>query len=202
MKKDVLFNNLSSCKRSIMILLLSICTCYASFAQTRQITGKVTAASDGQTLPGVSITIKGTSTGVTADANGAFKLSVQPNATLVFSFLGYVNQEVVVGSGSVYNVKLAATVNNLNEVVVVSVGYGTTKRTDLTGSISSISAAQIAKVPVTSLDQALQGRAAGVQVTNNDGAPGNSVSVVIRVLVALPVTILCMWLMATLFRAG
>ncbi|MDB4920098.1 TonB-dependent receptor [Mucilaginibacter sp.] len=179
MKKDLLFYKLNSCKKALLVFLLTLFTCYAVVAQTRQITGSVTTA-DGLAIPGASVKVKGTSIGVVTDVNGSFKLSVPDNSTLVFSFVGYLSQEIPVGSGSVYNVKLAATVSNLNEVVVVSVGYGTTKRKDLTGSISSVNAETIAKIPVTSLDQALQGRAAGVQVTNNDGAPGNSVSVVIR----------------------
>jgi TonB-dependent SusC/RagA subfamily outer membrane receptor len=179
MKKDLLFNNFNSFKKALLVFLLTLFTCFAAVAQTRQITGDVTAI-DGTPIPGASVKVKGTTTGVTTDVNGAFKLSVTNNTTLVFSFIGYETQEIPVGSSNVYSVKLTPTVSTLTEVVVVSVGYGTTKRTDLTGAISSVSAATIAKIPVTSIDQALQGRAAGVQVTNNDGAPGNGVSVVIR----------------------
>lgn len=180
--KDVLFNKLklNSCKKPILVFLLTICTCYASFAQNRQITGRVTSSDNGTALPGVSIKVKGTSTGVVTDVNGSFKLSVPDNATLIFSYIGYRAQEVVVGTNSVIDVKLTPDINTLSEVAVVSVGYGTQKRTDLTGSISSVSAATIAKVPVTTVEQALQGRAAGVQVTSNDGAPGGNINVLIR----------------------
>jgi TonB-linked SusC/RagA family outer membrane protein len=180
MKKHVLFNKFDSCKRPLLVFLLTILTCYTAFAQNRQVTGKVTSADKGAGLPGVSIRVKGTSAGVVTDAGGSYKISAPANATLVFSYVGYASQDVTVGDGSVYNVKMVSSVNNLSEVVVVSIGYGTAKRKDVTGAISSVTAEQIAKVPVTSVDQALQGRAAGVQVTNNDGAPGNSVSVVIR----------------------
>jgi TonB-linked SusC/RagA family outer membrane protein len=180
MKKDVLFKKLNSLKKSILIFLLTICTCYASFAQNRQITGKVTSSDNGSTLPGVSVKIKGTSQGAITDINGVFKLSVPANATLVFSYLGYTSQEIPVGTSSEINVKLAPDVNTLSEVAVVSIGYGTAKKTDLTGSISSVSAATITSTPVISLDQALQGRAAGVQVTNNDASPGGNINILIR----------------------
>jgi len=178
MKKNVLFKNLNSCKRSLLILLLTICTCVTAFAQNRQITGKVISADDGTDLPGVNVTIKGTTNGTTTDVNGTFKLSVPDNATLVFSFIGYTSQQVPVTASSTYTVKLVSANNSLNEVVVI--GYGSTKRADLTGSISSINAATIAKVPVTTLEQAIQGRAAGVQVTNNDASPGGNVNILIR----------------------
>ena len=179
MKKNVLFKNLNACKKSILVFLLAICTCCAAFAQNRQITGKV-IADDGTLIPGASIKVKGSPTGTITNAEGTFKLSVPPNSTLIFSFIGYVTQEIPLGAGSVVNVKLVSDVNTLTEVAVVAVGYGTQKRTDLTGAISSVSAATIASAPVTSLDQALQGRAAGVQVVNNDASPGANVSVLIR----------------------
>jgi len=179
MKKNVLLNKLNAGKKSLLILLLTICTCFSAFAQNRQITGKV-SSTDGTAVPGATVKIKGTVGGITTDVNGVFKLSVLDNATLVVSFIGYETQEIKIGSGSVYNVNLVASTSNLNEVTVVSVGYGTSKRADLTGAISSVSGATVAKVPVTSLDQALQGRAAGVLVTNNDASPGGNVTVLIR----------------------
>ena len=157
-------------------LSLSLLISMSGYGQTRQISGIVTSA-DG-VVPGATITIKGTTTGVMTDAKGAFKLVVPQNATLVVSMVGYNSQELAVGSGNTYNIKLSANVSALNEVVVV--GYGTSRRKDLTGSVSSVTADQVAKVPVTALDQALQGRSSGVQVTNNDGAPGSGVTVLIR----------------------
>ncbi|MDP9048756.1 MAG: TonB-dependent receptor plug domain-containing protein, partial [Bacteroidota bacterium] len=179
MKRSLLFAKMDGCKRSILIFLLTIGTC-AVFAQTRQITGKVTPSDDGAAIPGVSVKIKGTTQGTQTDAKGLYNLSAPANATLVFSFIGYEPQEIAVGGSNVINVKLGLNVKSLAEVAVVSIGYGTAKRTDLTGAISSVSAKQIEEVPVTSLDQALQGRAAGVQVTNNDGTPGSNVTVLIR----------------------
>jgi TonB-linked SusC/RagA family outer membrane protein len=179
MNKDLLFNKLSSSKRLILIGLLTLCTCFGAWAQNRQISGKVTSA-DGDAIPGASIVVKGTGTGTTTDAGGTYKLSVPTNAVLLVRFVGYTPQEVSVGSSNVYNVKLLLNTTNLAEVAVVGIGYGTARRQDLTGSISSIGAAAIASRPVTSLDQAIQGRAAGVQVTNNDGSPGSNATVLIR----------------------
>lgn len=166
-------------KNLVVLLCTSITLCLmsmAGYAQTRQITGTVTSA-DGP-VPGATVSVKGTTNGVITDVKGGFKLTVSGTPTLVVSIIGYTSKEVLVGAESVYSIVLASSVSNLNEVVVV--GYGTTRRKDLTGSVSSVSAKQIEQVPVTSVDQALQGRASGVQVTNNDGAPGAGVSVVIR----------------------
>ncbi len=180
MKKNVLLYKLKSLKRSLLVFLLAMSTCYCAFAQTRQITGKVTSAEDGLEMPGVSVRIKGTSNGVTTDIQGAYKLSVTDNAVLEFSFVGYTTQQITVGTKNVYNVKLSPDVKSLVEVNVVAIGYGQSKVKDLTGSISSVNAATIAKVPVTSLDQALQGRASGVQVTSNDASPGGNITVLVR----------------------
>jgi TonB-linked SusC/RagA family outer membrane protein len=179
MKKDVLFNKLKSSKRFLLIFLLTVGTCLSAFAQTRQISGKV-SEDDGSPLPGVSVKLKGTAVGVATDASGAFKLSAPDNAVMVFSFVGYVTQEVPVTAKNVYNVRLTSDARSLAEVSVVAIGYGTSKRSDLTGSISSVSAKTIASTPIVSLDQALQGRAAGVQVTNNDASPGGNITILIR----------------------
>ncbi len=169
--------NLSIKNFVVLILLsLSFLISASAYAQNRQITGTITSA-DG-VLPGATIVLKGTKTGVVSDPKGTFKIAVPANATLVISIVGYQTQELVVGAASNYEINLAATVSALNEVVVL--GYGTSKRKDVTGSVSSVTAEQVAKVPVTSLDQALQGRSSGVQVTNNDGAPGSGVTVLIR----------------------
>ena len=161
---------------SLLLLMVS----FSGFAQNRPITGIVTSSDNGAPLPGVSIKVKGTPIGAITDVKGAFKLSATADATLVFSYIGYDSQEVAIGGRSVINVSLVLNINSLAEVAVVSVGYGTQKRTDLTGAISSVTAKQIEDVPVTTLEQALQGRAAGVQVTNNDGTPGGNMTVLIR----------------------
>ena len=158
----------------LFIFLISL----SSYAQSRQVTGRVTAANSDSALAGVSIRVKGTKSGAITANNGAFSLTAAGNATLVFSIVGFTDQEVPVNNRSTVNVALEVSTESLQQVVVI--GYGTQKRKDLTGSVSSVSAATIEKVPVISASQALQGRAAGVQVTNNDGAPGGNISVQIR----------------------
>jgi TonB-dependent starch-binding outer membrane protein SusC len=148
-------------------------------AQSREVSGTVTASDDNTAIPGTNIIIKGTTTGTTTDAEGKFSLSVNDNsAVLEISSIGYGTQEIVVGTQTMINVVMNPELTTLSEVVVI--GYGSQKREDVTGSISSVSAATLEKVPVTSLDQSLQGRAAGVQIVNNDASPGGNVSVLIR----------------------
>jgi len=130
-------------------------------------------------LPGVNVLVKGTSAGTTTDADGRYALDTPgADAVLVFSFIGYTTQEITVGNQTEINVTLAADIQTLNEVVVV--GYGTQKRSDLTGSIASVSNKEIKAVAITSADQALQGRAPGVQVVQNSSAPGAGTTVRIR----------------------
>lgn len=145
----------------------------------RPVRGQVTGE-NGEGLPGVNIVIKGTQRGITTDGNGNFQLTLPDGpATLVFSFVGYLTREVTVGTGQTQvTVQLVPDNRALNEVVVV--GYGTQQRRDVTGAISTVSARDIEKLPVASPEQALQGRAAGVQVVNNSGAPGGSVQIRIR----------------------
>ncbi|WP_338874247.1 TonB-dependent receptor [Spirosoma sp. SC4-14] len=140
------------------------------------ITGKVTDK-NGQGIPGVSVVIKGTNRGTTTDVQGNYALNAANNATLVFSFVGYVSQEVAVANRSRVNVTLIDDVKALSEVVVV--GYGTQKRASVTGAISSISAQEVTQLPVPSVEQAIQGRVPGVNVVSN-GSPGETPIVRIR----------------------
>ena len=150
-----------------------------AFSQSKKVTGKVTDSNTGQELAGVTVTVEGTSTATTTDNSGNYSIEVpSSNATLSFSYVGSVIQEIKVGNRTAIDVSLSSDARQLSQVVVV--GYGTQRRKDLTGSVSSIGEAQIENVPVTTLDQAIQGRAAGVNVTNNDGAPGASVFIQIR----------------------
>lgn len=147
-------------------------------AQTRKISGKVTDDS-GTPLSGVNITVEGSTAGVTTDGAGNYSIDApSPNSQLSFSYVGFVIQKIRVGNNTVIDVSLVSENRELGQVVVV--GYGTQRRKDLTGSVSSIGAEQIKNVPVTTLDQAIQGRSTGVNVTNNDGAPGAGVFVQIR----------------------
>ncbi len=147
--------------------------------QVVTISGRVTASETGEALTGVSVSVKGTTRGSTTDGSGRYAVVVDgPGSTLVFSFVGYAPQEIAVGSRSTLDVQLVADAKSLNEVVVI--GYGTQKKSDLTGSVATVPVNEIRKVAVTSLDQALQGRAAGVQITQNSGAPGGTTTIRIR----------------------
>jgi TonB-linked SusC/RagA family outer membrane protein len=141
------------------------------------VTGRVTNAA-GEGLPGVTVLVKGTTIGTASDVNGNFSLSVPEGSTLVFSSVGFMRQEVAVGSNTTFTIQLKDDTQALKEVVVV--GYGTQSRQELTTSVSSVGAAAIARQPVAGFDQALQGQAPGVQVTAPSGAPGAGINVRIR----------------------
>ena len=145
----------------------------------RSIKGKVADKGNGEGLPGVNVIVKGTSTGTTTDAEGNYTITVaDAGATLVFSFVGYISQEVAVGTKSVVDVTIESDSKALSEVVVI--GYGTAKKSDLTGSVGSVKEAELRERPVPSLNQALQGKVAGVQVNINSGRPGGRSNVRIR----------------------
>lgn len=140
------------------------------------ITGIVT--SKGRPLPGVTVSLKGVRGGTITDADGHFTIKAGDNAILIFSMVGFVKQEIAVGSKTSITVELVDDSTSLNEVVVV--GYGTQNRKDLTSSVASVKGEDIAKVPVTNLDAAMQGKVAGVQVVQNSGAPGDETYIRIR----------------------
>ncbi|QCX02418.1 TonB-dependent receptor [Aggregatimonas sangjinii] len=150
------------------------------FAQEKTITGTVVSSEDGLEIPGVNVVEKGTNNGTSTDFDGNYSITVSgDDAVLVFSYIGYVSQEQSVSGTNQINVSLAEDVSALEEVVVV--GYGTTKKSDITGSVSSVKAEELAAFPVLSAEQALQGRAAGVAVqSNNGGEPGAPISISIR----------------------
>ena len=144
--------------------------------QDIKITGKVTGEA-GEALAGVSVTLKGTTTGTTTDNTGTYTLTVPEKGTLVFSFIGYTAQEVPLGGQPVIDVKLTASNKVMDQVVVV--GYGTARRSDLTGSIATVKGADIAKIPVMTATQAIQGKVAGVQVISS-GDPNSNPTVRVR----------------------
>ena len=150
-----------------------------AWAQERTVSGRLTSAEDGSALPGVNVVVKGTITGTVTDADGNFALTVPSSGgVLVFSFIGLSSQEISIGERSVVNVKMSQDITQLNEVVVT--GYGTTLKKEFSGVTSTVSAADISKLPILSASQALQGQAAGVFVTSNSGAPGGGISVRVR----------------------
>ncbi len=158
-------------------------TAYQPPAQADVPISGVVSDEKGESLPGVSVVIKGTSRGTVTNSEGRYVLnlptaSANGGAVLVFSFVGYLPQEISVGAQTTINVKLTVDNKSLEEVVVV--GYGEQRKRDVTGSVASVSAKQLENVPVTGLDQALAGQMAGVQVQQTTGAPGGNINVRIR----------------------
>lgn len=146
------------------------------FAQERTVSGKVTS-SDGVPIPSVNVLIKNTAKGVVTDFDGNFSIAATQNDVLVFSYIGMKPKEIVVGTANIINVVLEDSAESLEEVVVV--GYGTQKKAILTSSVSSIKGEELSKEPVTNAAQALQGKAAGIQIIASD-APGSASTVIIR----------------------
>jgi TonB-linked SusC/RagA family outer membrane protein len=146
--------------------------------QLNPVHGTVIDASTKHPLIGVTVQIKGTSTGVTTDQNGEFSLSVPNNAVLLFSYVGYESKDVPVNGRAEINVMMEASVSSLNQLVVV--GYGTQKKVDLTGAVSVINSNDIKNIPVGGASYIMQGKAAGVAITEQTGAPGDAIAVRIR----------------------
>lgn len=149
-------------------------------AVDKTITGTI-VDEKGEALPGVSVTLKGTQKGTTTDARGQFRLNVPEgaDATLVFSYVGFLPQEVGVGSLSTINVTMQTDMRSLDEVIVV--GYGTQKKSDLTGSVVALNKERLTQLPNTNIAQALQGALPGIQInTNGGGAEQNNVSILVR----------------------
>jgi TonB-linked SusC/RagA family outer membrane protein len=161
---------------ALLILSMVISTGFL-FAQEKTITGKVSAEGEGP-LPGVNVTVQGTTTGAITDVNGDYKITVPgPASVLVYSSIGYVNKAVTVGTQTVIDVTLQTEVLGLQEVVVT--GYTSQKRRDLTGSVATVQPAELTAVPTGNVSNALQGRTAGVTVIG-DGRPGETSTVRIR----------------------
>jgi len=168
MRKNLLFS---------FILLLSFCL--KGFAQQKVLKGRVMDAASHQTLIGVTIKLKGTSIGTSTDANGQFTLTVPSNeGTVSLSFIGYKSTEVNISGQTSIDINMAEDANSLNDVVVV--GYGTQKRREISGSIASVKGAEIANLTTASVDRAIQGKAAGVQINSSNGLPGGATEVRIR----------------------
>lgn len=148
-----------------------------AFAQNITVKGKVIDGGDKTPLPGVSILIKGTQNGTQTDVNGNYSISVPANATLVFNFVGYTAQEQAVNNQTTINVSLASSTQQLEQVVVV--GYGTQRKIDVTGSVASVKGEDISKQASVNAVSALQGKVAGVNITNS-GTPGSTPQITIR----------------------
>ncbi|PWG04552.1 SusC/RagA family TonB-linked outer membrane protein [Polaribacter aquimarinus] len=165
--------------KSNLTLITLLLFSFALFSQTK-ITGKVTDGATGDPLPQVTIQVKGTSLGTTTDFDGNYAITLKSKSgTLVFNYLGYKNQEIKTDGKSIINVTMIEDASTLDEIVVV--GYGTRKKSDVTGAVSSVKSEELNAFPVLNAGQALQGRAAGVVVqSNNGGEPGAPIKIQIR----------------------
>ncbi|AGA79321.1 SusC/RagA family TonB-linked outer membrane protein [Echinicola vietnamensis] len=173
--------NLSGFTRCIsLLLMLMVMGVMDLQAQTSEITG-VVRSSEGETIPGVTVMLKGSGTGTSTDMDGAYKLTVNdPNGTLMFSSIGMIKQEIPINGRSTIDVTMEMDVAQLDMVEVVDYGYGTVKKTDMTGSVASMSGKELAKIPVASAAQAITGRLPGVRVLTTDGSPGADVVIRVR----------------------
>ena len=163
----------------IILFLVIISGGTFAFAQSRVITGRVTGSDTGESLPTASVAVKGTTHGAITDMNGNYRIEVNAgDAVLVFSFVGYERQEVEIGTKTQIDVVLKTKSAALEEVVVI--GYGTIRKSDLTGAVSSVKAKDLTKITSVNPEQSLQGKVAGVQVTSTSGAPGAAPVVRIR----------------------
>jgi outer membrane receptor protein involved in Fe transport len=162
-----------------LLLFLFLATSFLVSAQNRfHVSGKITQPT-GEPLVGATVSEKGVSASTLTKSDGSFSIDVSSqNATLVVSYVGYATREINVNGQQQLNLSLQTTNNSLNEVVVI--GYGTTKRRDLTGSVASVSGKTISTIPVPNVAQAMQGKLAGVSVVTQDGRPGADISIRVR----------------------
>ncbi|OAQ37927.1 SusC/RagA family protein [Pedobacter psychrophilus] len=166
-------------RKTILLFLLVIgLAISAALAQVKLITGKVTDATTGETLIGVSVSVVGTKTGTQTDVNGNYKINVANGATLSFTYIGFKVRNIKIADQKILNIVLENDSKLLNEVVAI--GYGTVRKKDLTGAVSSVSAETIAAQPVSSALQAIQGRVSGVNISATEGSPDAELTVRVR----------------------
>ena len=169
--------NVSHLKHVFLVILMLVCS-VISYSQ-RTITGKVTDAKDGSPLIGASAIIKGTTIGTVTDIGGNYSISINSDQDVIsFQYVGYETYEVVAGDQTSINVAMKLDLVSIAEVVTI--GYGTVRKSDLTGAVAVVTSEDLEKSNNTSLSQALQGKAAGVYITNNSGQPGSGVSIRVR----------------------
>lgn len=163
-------------RRYLLLFFISFPTLL--IAQLQQVSGRVTSVAEPDGLPGVSVVVKGSTQGSITGLDGGFSIEAPQGATLVFSFVGYRTQEVVVTSQTELNITLEEEASELSEIVVV--GYSSIEKRDITGAITSVKATDFQDMSLSGMDQALQGQAPGVQVTQSSGTPGGGIAVRIR----------------------
>jgi iron complex outermembrane receptor protein len=164
--------------KRLFMLTFGIMMSLVVLGQQVKVSGTVTDAADRSTLPGVYVVIKGTTTGTITGTNGEYALDVNKGEILVFTFTGYLPQEITVGDQTVINVALKTDVKALEEVVVI--GYGTVKKSDATGSVAAISSKDFNQGAITTPQDLLVGKSAGVVITTNGGAPGSGATIRVR----------------------
>jgi TonB-dependent starch-binding outer membrane protein SusC len=165
--------------RLLFCFMMLCCFMNLTHAQSITVTGKVTSKTTGEPLPGASIMVKGTTTGTTADLQGNFSIQVpKKGSSLVVTYQGMTVQELIINQSASVSVQLNEIANLMNEVVVV--GYGTQKKSVVTGAIASVKARDLENVPNGRIEQALQGRVSGVTVFQNSGQPGSGSTIRVR----------------------
>jgi len=164
--------------RQLIIFVAGIMMSSVLFGQTITISGTVTDAMERITLPGVNVLVKGTTMGTTTNADGEYSIQVSPDAVLVFSFIGYIEQEIPVNNRNTINVDLEVDVMQIAEVVTI--GYGTARKEDATGSVTAIDSDDFNRGSIASPQELVVGKIAGVQITDGGGAPGEGATIRIR----------------------
>ncbi len=164
----------------ILVFIFSFCLGLTfAHAQGKTVTGQVVSSEDGEGLPGVTVLVEGSNVGTTTDIAGNFRINVTPDNTLIFSFVGFTTQRRKVGNQTSFPITMKPDLKSLDEVVVL--GYGTVRKSDLTGSVSSVGEEELTAFPALSAVQTLQGRAPGLQIqSNNGGQPGANYNIKIR----------------------
>jgi TonB-dependent starch-binding outer membrane protein SusC len=161
-----------------LFVLFSLLVSFSISAQTVKVSGRVTSESDPGGLPGVNIVIKGTNEGTITSLDGSYTLEADANSVLIFSFIGYTSQEIAVNGQGTISILMVEEAQQLGEVIVM--GYSSVEKQNITGAVTTIKAAAVKDFSISGIDQALQGQAAGVQVTQSSGTPGGGVKVSIR----------------------
>lgn len=168
---------ISALRKTLMTLLVVSLFTVSALAQTVKVTGKVTDSKTGEGLPGVSVIVKGTQNGAATDINGAYSINAPKGASLEFSFVGYTTTTAK-AEGATLNIRLVEASKTIDEVVVI--GYGTVKKNDATGSVQAVSSKEFNRGAITSPQQLIAGKSAGVVVTQSSGAPGSGSQIRIR----------------------
>ena len=165
--------------RIIIVFIVATVLSANIFAQNVTITGIVSDGGSDETLPGVNVSVEGTTTGAITDLNGVYQITVpSADAKLLFSFMGYVSETIYVEGQTQINITLVPDLKALDEVVVI--GYGSARKADISGSISTLKSAEIKDLPIHNVAQALTGRIAGLQIITADGAPDADIIMKIR----------------------